>query len=152
MKYQLRNIPFLKPRTKIYISKNKLIQELNAITKRLYLQTYRRPSNIIISLIQPLLWLILFGALFQNAPINLFTNENIKYKEFLNPGIIIFTVFNNSINAGLPIIFDREFGFLNRILISPIINKRSLIYSCICLLYTSPSPRDQRGSRMPSSA
>ena len=24
--------------------------------------------------------------------------------------------------------------------------------SCTCLLYTSPSPRDQRGSRMPSSA
>ena len=23
---------------------------------------------------------------------------------------------------------------------------------CYCLLYTSPSPRDQRGSRMPSSA
>ena len=23
---------------------------------------------------------------------------------------------------------------------------------CTCLLYTSPSPRDQRGSRMPSSA
>ena len=25
-------------------------------------------------------------------------------------------------------------------------------YDLICLLYTSPSPRDQRGSRMPSSA
>ena len=25
-------------------------------------------------------------------------------------------------------------------------------YCCTCLLYTSPSPRDQRGSRMPSSA
>ena len=25
-------------------------------------------------------------------------------------------------------------------------------YDSICLLYTSPSPRDQRGSRMPSSA
>ena len=25
------------------------------------------------------------------------------------------------------------------------------IYSCACLLYTSPSPRDQRGSRMPGS-
>ena len=24
--------------------------------------------------------------------------------------------------------------------------------TCLCLLYTSPSPRDQRGSRMPSSA
>ena len=28
--------------------------------------------------------------------------------------------------------------------------RRMLYY--ICLLYTSPSPRDQRGSRMPSSA
>ena len=27
-----------------------------------------------------------------------------------------------------------------------------LLKSYICLLYTSPSPRDQRGSRMPSSA
>ena len=27
-----------------------------------------------------------------------------------------------------------------------------LIYDKSCLLYTSPSPRDQRGSRMPSSA
>ena len=26
-----------------------------------------------------------------------------------------------------------------------------MVYDC-CLLYTSPSPRDQRGSRMPSSA
>ena len=28
----------------------------------------------------------------------------------------------------------------------------SLSHNSICLLYTSPSPRDQRGSRMPSSA
>ena len=27
-----------------------------------------------------------------------------------------------------------------------------LVHRDICLLYTSPSPRDQRGSRMPSSA
>ena len=31
-------------------------------------------------------------------------------------------------------------------------NSRHLIYGYACLLYTSPSPRDQRGSRMPSSA
>ena len=29
---------------------------------------------------------------------------------------------------------------------------RALVPTGICLLYTSPSPRDQRGSRMPSSA
>ena len=27
-----------------------------------------------------------------------------------------------------------------------------MTYNNVCLLYTSPSPRDQRGSRMPSSA
>ena len=30
--------------------------------------------------------------------------------------------------------------------------RTELIAYCACLLYTSPSPRDQRGSRMPSSA
>ena len=29
---------------------------------------------------------------------------------------------------------------------------RKLVSNIACLLYTSPSPRDQRGSRMPSSA
>ena len=29
---------------------------------------------------------------------------------------------------------------------------QGLCGACTCLLYTSPSPRDQRGSRMPSSA
>ena len=30
--------------------------------------------------------------------------------------------------------------------------KKNNLKDCPCLLYTSPSPRDQRGSRMPSSA
>nr|YP_009395858.1 hypothetical protein [Herposiphonia versicolor]ARW64838.1 hypothetical protein [Herposiphonia versicolor] len=119
------------PKRKISIPINKKIQEIFEIINRLYLQSLRRPANLIISMIQPLLWLLLFGALFQNAPIYLFEHYNIQYREFLNPGIIIFTGFNSAINAGLPIIFDREFGFLNRILISPISNKNSLIYSSI---------------------
>ena len=32
------------------------------------------------------------------------------------------------------------------------LSKLQLALSKVCLLYTSPSPRDQRGSRMPSSA
>ena len=32
------------------------------------------------------------------------------------------------------------------------LNKRLVAANSVCLLYTSPSPRDQRGSRMPSSA
>ena len=36
--------------------------------------------------------------------------------------------------------------------VAKVVAKLGLDYQSICLLYTSPSPRDQRGSRMPSSA
>nr|YP_009399990.1 hypothetical protein [Tolypiocladia glomerulata]ARW69809.1 hypothetical protein [Tolypiocladia glomerulata] len=118
-------------RIKFHYQQTKTYQEAKKIIERLYKQTSRRPSIILINVIQPLLWLIMFGALFQNAPIYLFEDYNLKYRTFLNPGILIFTAFSSSINAGLNIIFDREFGFLNKILVSPISNKNSLVYSCI---------------------
>lgn len=127
------NIRKIRPQNKviIYQREKQTYQEIKQIINRLYLQTIRKPTTIFISIIQPLLWLIMFGALFQNAPISLFENYDIKYRDFLNPGIIIFTSFNSSVNAGLTIVFDREFGFLNKILISPINKKNSIIYSCI---------------------
>nr|QCI05342.1 hypothetical protein [Compsothamnion thuyoides] len=117
------------------LKKQNLLQEIKALTKRLYIQVYRKPAILIVGIIQPLLWLILFSALFQNAPINLITN-NIKYGEFVSPGIIIFTAFTGSMNAGLPIIFDREFGFLNRLLISPLKNRNSLLFSSLISVWT----------------
>ena len=35
---------------------------------------------------------------------------------------------------------------------STVVETNQMVFSRPCLLYTSPSPRDQRGSRMPSSA
>lgn len=104
--------------------------EIQALSKRLYTQVKRRPSTLISGIIQPLLWLILFGGLFQNAPVGLLTS-NIKYGNFLSAGIITFTSFNGAINAGLPLMFDREFGFLNRLLISPLISRDSLLVASI---------------------
>ena len=52
-----------------------------------------------------------------------------------------------------------DHAYRKAILIDPISNKNKTIaqkttttFDKVCLLYTSPSPRDQRGSRMPSSA
>ncbi len=106
------------------------IQEIHALTKRLYLQISRKPLTVIIGIIQPLIWLILFSALFQKAPLTLLQNHT-EYHEFLNPGIIIFTAFTGSMNSGLTIIFDREFGFFNRLLISPLKNRYSLLFSLL---------------------
>nr|YP_010726524.1 ABC transporter [Hypnea spinella]WDY84999.1 ABC transporter [Hypnea spinella] len=128
----------LKPKSRIILGNklNYIYHETYPLIKRLYLQTKRRPSTLISGILQPLLWLILFGALFQNAPVGLFT-ENTNYNLFLSPGIIIFTAFTGSINAGLPLMFDREFGFFNRLLISPIKSRNSLIISHVLFIITT---------------
>jgi len=101
-------------------------QEIKYLAGRLFLQLIRRPSGFMSGLIQPLLWLLLFGGLFHNIPLSSFgTNSN--YGPFLSCGIIVFTSFTGALNAGLPLIFDREFGFLNRLLTSPIASKYSII-------------------------
>ena len=47
--------------------------------------------------------------------------------------------------------FIRKFNYENNLIGSINLINASVNHN-ICLLYTSPSPRDQRGSRMPSSA
>lgn len=129
--------------TSIFISRKKIqnkysvinayIQEILCLTHRLIIQAKRRPASIVSNLIQPLLWLILFGALFKDMPLNLFHTKH-KYSHFLSCGIIVFTCFTGSLNAGLPLIFDREFGFLNRLLVTPIKSKNTIFFACIVFI------------------
>ena len=102
------------------------LQETLALTKRLFIQLQRRPSTLMAGIIQPFMWLILFGALFSNAPQGLFGND-ISYARFLAPGVIVFTAFSGALNAGLPVMFDREFGFLNRLLVAPLSSRYSIV-------------------------
>ncbi|MFO0139679.1 MAG: ABC transporter permease, partial [Cyanobacteriota bacterium] len=41
-----------------------ILQETLALTRRLFLQLIRRPSTLLAGILQPLIWLFLFGALF----------------------------------------------------------------------------------------
>ncbi|HEY9891687.1 MAG TPA: ABC transporter permease [Candidatus Sericytochromatia bacterium] len=101
------------------------VQETLALTKRLFIQLQRRPSTLIAGIIQPVMWLVLFGALFQNAPQGLF--NGLSYGKFLGAGVIVFTAFAGALNAGLPVMFDREFGFLNRLLVAPLASRFSIV-------------------------
>jgi len=105
-----------------------LVQETLALTRRLFIQLQRRPSTLIAGIIQPVIWLVLFGALFQNAPQGLFGNSQ-SYGQFLAAGIIVFTAFAGALNAGLPVMFDREFGFLNRLLVAPLASRFSIVFA-----------------------
>lgn len=105
---------------------SQLIQETLALTRRLFIQLQRRPSTLVAGIIQPVMWLFLFGALFQNAPQGLFGNSH-SYGQFLGAGLIVFTAFGGALNAGLPVMFDREFGFLNRLLVAPLASRFSIV-------------------------
>ncbi len=102
------------------------IQETLALTKRLFIQLQRRPSTLVAGIVQPLMWLVLFGALFQNAPSGML-GRDLSYGQFLGAGIIVFTAFVGALNAGLPVMFDREFGFLNRLLVAPLASRYSIV-------------------------
>ncbi|MDX2243913.1 MAG: ABC transporter permease [Leptolyngbyaceae cyanobacterium bins.302] len=111
------------------------LQETLALTRRLFIQLQRRPSTLAAGIIQPLMWLILFGALFQNAPQGLF-GEGINYGRFIGAGIIVFTAFGGALNAGLPVMFDREFGFLNRLLVAPLVSRYSIVMASAIFITT----------------
>ena len=105
-------------------------QEIIALTRRLFIQLVRRPSTLIAGILQPLIWLVLFGALFSNAPKGLLPG-GMGYGQFLGAGVIVFTAFSGALNAGLPIMFDREFGFLNRLLVAPLTSRSSIVFSSV---------------------
>ncbi|MCA6509384.1 MAG: ABC transporter permease [Pseudanabaena sp.] len=101
-------------------------QEVTALTTRLFIQLRRRPTTLIAGVLQPLMWLLLFGALFSGLPKGL-VGDGQTYVQFLAAGIIVFTAFSSALNSGLPMLFDREFGFLNRILVAPLVSRFSII-------------------------
>jgi ABC-2 type transport system permease protein len=105
-------------------------QETLALTRRLFLQLARRPTTLVAGVLQPLIWLVLFGALFAKAPEGLLP-DGMSYGRFLGAGVIVFTAFSSALNAGLPVMFDREFGFLNRLLVAPLRSRSSIVLASV---------------------
>jgi ABC-2 type transport system permease protein len=110
-------------------------QETLALTRRLFVQLQRRPSTLVAGVLQPLIWLVLFGALFAKAPAGLLPG-GISYGRFLGAGVIVFTAFSAALNAGLPLMFDREFGVLNRLLVAPLRSRSSIVFASVLYITT----------------
>lgn len=80
----------------------------------------RQPAYFGFLLIQPVIWLLLFGHLFQNViQIPGFTQTG-SYLEFITPGVIVMTALFNSGWAGTSYIEDMNRGVLDRLLASPV--------------------------------
>ena len=77
-------------------------------------------------------------------------NGAVTYSATENVGSVVRRVLKE---RELKLISDTEKNLMKLAKLSPkSIEEQNISKEKICLLYTSPSPRDQRGSRMPSSA
>jgi len=107
---------------------NEAVQEISAMTLRWFRRLSRERITLVFGLIQPMVfWLILFGNQFKNVA-QLPGFQGTDYISFLTGGVIVMTVLNSGLAGGVDLLFDKENGFLERLLAAPI-HRSSLILS-----------------------
>jgi len=82
-------------------------------------QLWRQPWWIAVTLVQPVIWLLLFGALFESVG-DLPGFGSDSYIQFLAPGIVIMTAFISAGWTGMGLLEDLDRGVTDRLLASPI--------------------------------
>jgi len=102
------------------------LKGLYAIWYREILVFIREPSRLIGSIIQPLLWLVIFGTGLGSI-IEPGTVSGANYQQFLFPGILVMTVLFGSLFFGLYIILDKRIDFLKEVLVAPL-NKSTMFF------------------------
>lgn len=89
------------------------------LTVRLLRATVRQPAYVVITLVQPMIWLLLFGQLFKRVvEIPGFTGGS--YIDFLTPGVVAMTVLFSSGWTGMAYIEDMDRGVMDKFLSSPV--------------------------------
>lgn len=98
---------------------NSELRAFIAINNREIIKFIRQKSRLITDLSRPVLWLLFVGY----GISTMVKLKNGSYMQFIFPGILVMTVLFRSIFSSLSIIWDREFGILKEILVSPVSRK-----------------------------
>ncbi|MDA4123488.1 MAG: ABC transporter permease [Thaumarchaeota archaeon] len=105
-----------------------------ALTVRDLRKWYTNPYQLLISLIQPIVWLGIFGkalnftsfisasgaTVAQQQQILLSTFGTTSYFSFLSVGMLASIILFTAAFSGMSVVFDRRFGFLNKALSTPV--------------------------------
>lgn len=114
------------------------LQEIRALTMRWVRRLSREKFSMLFTLVQPMLfWLIFFGNLFQRAADTQLVQAP-NYISFLAAGVVVMTVLNNGLAGGVDLLFDKENGFLERLMSTPI-HRTSVILSRFIFVMTITS-------------
>ena len=111
------------------------VGEVNGIFGRWIKKTLRRPQFLFFSLVQPIVWFVLFTQAFQSIanirqaipgtnPIQYITFESLtgtsSYIQFFTAAVIIQTVISSAMQSGIGMVTDLESGYMDKMRVAPI--------------------------------
>lgn len=107
-----------------------VLQDTWSLTQRWLIHLRRDRMSLVLGIIQPMILLTLAGPLLHHVvqdagPVQQLMADRFKvpkadYLTFLFSGVAVFTILVNSLLGGIPIVFDRETGFMDKIMASPV--------------------------------
>ena len=110
--------------------KMELLSELVAIFNRWNIKLVRQPILIFFSLINPLVWFLLFTQAFSaigNIPTFKLLTGTSSYITFFTAAVIIQTIASSALSAGIGLVNDIDSGFMDKMRVAPI-NKSSILF------------------------
>ena len=96
-----------------------LIRQTLYMTARHLRELWRQPWFVAVTLVQPVIWLLLFGALFKKI-VEIPGFHGHSYIAFLAPGVVVMSALFNSAWSGMALIEDLNRGVTARFLVTPV--------------------------------
>ena len=90
------------------------------MTRRHTRTLLRQPWFVAITLVQPIIWLLLFGTLFRSVTEIPGFTTSASYLDYLVPGVVVMTALFSSGWSGMGLIDDMERGLMDRFLVAPL--------------------------------
>ena len=106
------------------------VSEVVAIFNRWNKKLARQPILIFFTLINPLVWFLLFTQAFSaigNIPSFKLLTGTTSYITFFTAAVIIQTITSSALNSGIGLVNDLDSGFMDKMRVAPI-NKSSILF------------------------
>lgn len=99
------------------------VSEVNGVFGRWIRKTLRRPQFLFFSLVQPIVWFVLFTQAFAsiaNIPGFAQLTHTNSYLTFFTAAVIIQTVISSAMQSGMGMVTDIESGYMDKMRVAPI--------------------------------
>ena len=107
-----------------------IVSEIVAIFHRWNIKLLRQPIFLFFSLIQPLVWFLLFTQAFSaigDIPVFKTLTGTSSYITFFTAAVIIQTISSSALQAGIGLVNDLDSGFMDKMRVAPI-SKSAILF------------------------